>query len=127
MVDRLYNLRITPFNVPRQFSCIGTINHLLVRYQTTEGMRRFRPKRRAPACFGKCRRRIVAGNNLERLTVPKVNVPEFGTADARSVLQHACKYWLKITAGAANNLQDLRRRCLLLQGFCKFTRALLLC
>src|SRR5262249_37183669 len=91
-------------------------------YQSTKGMRRFRAKWHVLARFRKCQRCIVAGHNLERVPIPKVNVPEFGTTDAGGVLEHACKYGLKITAGAANNLQYLRRCRLLFQQLGEFAR-----
>jgi hypothetical protein len=57
---------------------------------------------------------------------PTGNIAKSGIADANGLLQHGCKHWLKVARRAADNLQHLRRRCLLLQRFGKFARALLL-
>ena len=58
------------------------------------------------------RRKQVKG-----LTVPAVDVSEFGVADADRLLQHGRKHRLKIAGGATDDLKHFRRGRLLLQRF----------
>ena len=65
-------------------------------------------------------------DELEAIAVTAVNIPELGVADADGLLQHCCKHRLKIAGRAADDLEHLRRRRLLLQRLGEFGRALLL-
>jgi hypothetical protein len=61
---------------------------------------------------------------MQSFTVPAVDVPELGAADANGFFQQRLKYWLKITKGARNNLQNLRGRGLLLKRLGEIVGAL---
>ena len=63
---------------------------------------------------------------MQSLAVPVVDISKLGVADADGVLQHRCKHRLKVAGGAADDLQHLRCRSLLLQRFGELPRALLL-
>src|SRR6516164_7867189 len=54
-------------------------------------------------------------DEVQRITVPAVNIPEGGIADARGFFQHGVKYGLRIARRTADNLKHLRGRGLLLQ------------
>jgi hypothetical protein len=54
-------------------------------------------------------------DELEPIAVTAVNIPELGIADADGLLQHGCKHRLKIAWRAADGLEHLRGRGLLLQ------------
>jgi hypothetical protein len=49
---------------------------------------RIRPIRRAPNSLNECRRGIVRCQDVQRLTVPTVNVSELCSADANGPFQH---------------------------------------
>jgi hypothetical protein len=53
---------------------------------------------------------------VQSLAIPTEDATERGVANADCVLKHSCKNRLKIARGAADNLQHLRGRGLLLQG-----------
>ena len=55
--------------------------------------------------------------DVRLLTIPTIDVPKGGVAKPNGFLQHGGKYRLKITRGTADNLEHLRRCCLLLQRF----------
>ena len=65
-------------------------------------------------------------NEVQGVAVPTIDISKLGVADADGVLQHGCKHRLKIAGRAADDLEHLRRRRLLLQRFGKLARALLL-
>ena len=65
-------------------------------------------------------------NEMQGVTIPAVDISKLGVTDADSILQHGCKHRLKIAGRAADDLEHLRRRRLLLQRFGKLPRALLL-
>ena len=52
---------------------------------------------------------------MQGLTVVTDRVPNLGVAYADGISQHRCKHWLKIAGRAADNLEYLRSRCLLLK------------
>ena len=58
----------------------------------------------------------MGGNEVQRITVPAVNISEGGIADTNRVLQHRLKDGLHIARRAADDLEHLRRGCLLLKG-----------
>src|SRR5208282_862244 len=68
-----------------------------------------------PASFGERGRCVVRRKQVYGLTVPTVDIPKRGVADANSVLQHRRKHRLKIAGRATDNLKNLRRSSLLLQ------------
>src|SRR5262249_11787414 len=51
------------------------------------------------------------------VAIPTIDISESGVADPYGILQHGFKYGLNITGSAADNLEHLRRRRLLLQRF----------
>ena len=56
-------------------------------------------------------------NKVQSLAVPAIDIAELGVADADGILQHCFKHRLKFAGRAADNLQHLRGRRLLLQRF----------
>ena len=56
-------------------------------------------------------------DEMQGVTLPAIDIAKLGVADANGILQHGCKHRLKIAGGAADDLQHLRRGCLLLQRF----------
>ena len=85
-----------------------------------------RPDHRlAVAYFGKCRRRAVQRHRAERVAFEQEQVAELGLADARRVLQHGIEHRLKLARRAADDLQHLRGRGLLLQRLAQIVGALL--
>ena len=64
-------------------------------------------------------------NEVEDVPIPAVDISKLGVADAYSFLQHGCKHRLKIAGRAADDLEHLRRRGLLLQRLGKLGGALL--
>jgi hypothetical protein len=64
-------------------------------------------------------------HEVQGVAIPAMDISKLGVADADGILQHGCKYWLKITGSPADNLEHLRGSRLLLQRFAKLTSALL--
>jgi hypothetical protein len=58
------------------------------------------------------------------VAIPTVDISESGVADPYGILQHGFKYGLNLTGSAADNVEHLRRGCLLLQRLCKLGGAL---
>ena len=65
-------------------------------------------------------------HEVQSVAVPAIDISKFGVADAYGVLQHGFKHRLKIAGRAADDLEHLRGRRLLLQRLGEFARALLL-
>ena len=63
-------------------------------------------------------------NKVQGIVHPPIDIAELGVANPDRILQHGCKYRLKIAGGAANNLQHLRRGRLLLQRLGEIVGAL---
>ena len=61
---------------------------------------------------------------LQCLAVPPVDISKRGVADADGLTKHGFKYGLNITGRAADNLEYLRRRRLLLQRLREVSGAL---
>ena len=55
-------------------------------------------------------------DEVQGIAIPAIDISKLGVADADGFLQHGCKHRLKIAGRAADDLEHLRRRCLLLQG-----------
>ena len=53
-------------------------------------------------------------DEVRQLTIPPIDVSKGGVAKPNGLLQHGGKYRLKIAWGTADNLEHLRRSCLLL-------------
>ena len=62
---------------------------------------------------GRC---IVRCQEAESRAVPAIDIPERGVADADGILKHCVKRALQIAWRIADDLKDLRRSGLLLQG-----------
>src|SRR5262249_10866691 len=77
-----------------------------------------------PLKFGKFRRRTDFRCELKVLTIYAKKHAELGFADARRVGENGLKHRLKVPRRTRNYLENLRRRCLLFQGFGKIARAL---
>ena len=68
-----------------------------------------------PGCR-ECRRHIVFRDNAElHLRRKEIDRAKFGFTQARGILQHRLENWLQFTRRAADDLQHLRGRGLLLQ------------
>ena len=68
---------------------------------------------------------IVQRNGSKRAPLEKEHVAEFGVTDPCRVLQHGLKHRRQVARRARNDLQDVRRRSLLLQRLGQLARALL--
>src|SRR6516225_996129 len=64
--------------------------------------------------------------NAKEFALVEPEIAELGSTDSNGILQHCCEHWLKIAWRATDDLKNLRRGRLLLQGFRKLARALLL-
>src|SRR5256885_12269933 len=62
----------------------------------------------------------------ERVTIVAEQNPKLGLTNASRVCQHRVEHGLQFARRTTDDAQDLRGRGLLLQGFTKFARALLL-
>jgi hypothetical protein len=60
------------------------------------------------------------------LVIPAIDISKLGLAYADGISQHGSKHRLEIARRAADDLEHLRRRRLLLQRLGEFQRALLL-
>jgi hypothetical protein len=65
--------------------------------------------------------------NAKEFALVEPEIAELGSTDSNGILQHGCKYRLKIARRAADSLEHLCGCGLLLQRFRKFACALLLC
>ena len=54
---------------------------------------------------------------MQGLAIPAVDISKLGVANACRILQHGCEHRLEIAGRAADDLEHLRRRRLLLQRF----------
>ena len=63
---------------------------------------------------------------MQRATVPAIDIPELSVADANGSLQHGLEHRFKIARRAADRLEHVGRGRLLLKRFRQFPRALLL-
>src|SRR5579863_9557337 len=70
---------------------------------------------------GRC---VVRCQEAERRAVPAIDIPERGVANADRILQHGCKYRLRIAGKAADDLKNLLSCRLSLQRFVQFTSKL---
>src|SRR4029077_7434319 len=70
--------------------------------------------------------RIMLRNEAKSVVFKAINGAECGVADSHHVREHRCKYRLEIAGRAADNLEDFRGGCLLLQRLGERARALLL-
>src|ERR1017187_3747814 len=64
-----------------------------------------------------CLRRVVQGNATEYTALVQKQISEVCLADARCVLQHGLKHWLKLTGRTTDDFQHIRGGRLLLQRF----------
>src|SRR5262249_1779628 len=68
-------------------------------------------------------RRVVLGNKAKRIVFIEIHRSEFGLTNPHRVPQHALEYRLQLARRAADDLQNLRSRSLLLKRFGKLARA----
>src|SRR5262249_21202829 len=68
-----------------------------------------------PSMFGKCRRYVVMRHVAKAIAFIEVEHPELGPADASCARQHCLEHRLQFARRAADDLQHLRGRGLLLQ------------
>jgi hypothetical protein len=66
----------------------------------------------------------VQRNGSKRAPFEKEHVAKFGVTDPCRVLQHGLKHRRQVAQRARNDLQDVRRRSLLLQRLPEIIRAL---
>jgi hypothetical protein len=90
-----------------------------VEHATRRGIERSRSLSRS-----KRRWHIPRRDKAELLSLPKIERAKLGVAYADGLLQHGCKHRLKIAGRAADDLEDLRGRGLLLQRFAEVGCAL---
>jgi hypothetical protein len=76
-----------------------------------------------PPMFGKCRRHVVMRHIAKTIAFIEVEHPELGPADAGCARQHCLEHRLQLARRAADDLQDLRGRGLLLQRLAQLARA----
>jgi hypothetical protein len=79
-----------------------------------DGRMRIRPIWGTPTFLGVSRRRIVYRHQTQSFANPKIDISEFGFADAGGALKHRREHWLKIAGGPADDLKSLRRGRLVL-------------
>src|SRR5262249_43974902 len=68
-----------------------------------------------PSMYGKCRRYVVMRHVAKAIAFIEVEHPKLGPADASCARQHCLEHRLQFARRAADDLQDLRGRRLLLQ------------
>jgi hypothetical protein len=76
------------------------MKNLLGFYQVSERVAWIWTKRSALATFGEGTRSIMHSNQVKRVTIPDVNIPEVRVANTGDILQHRCEHWLKIAGRA---------------------------
>ena len=57
----------------------------------------------------------MRGNEIQGIPVVAIDISKAGMTNAGRILQHLCESKLQISWGAANNVEHLRGRSLLLQ------------
>ena len=94
---------------------IGNVHHLFGLHHAAEPGSRPGVYQLAHARLGISRRRAVHRYGAKPLTLPQIQGPELGAADARGVFQHGAKHRLQLASRARYHLQDLGGRGLLLE------------
>ncbi len=60
-------------------------------------------------------REVVGGADVEKLTVVKLDVAEYGAAQARGALDNRLKHRFGVSRRLAHHIEDLTRRCLIIE------------
>ena len=77
--------------------------------------------------LGEGRRHIVRRNEMQGVALPAIDISKLGVADPYGFLKHGVKHRLKIARRAADNLEHLRSRGLLLQRLGKLAVRCCIC
>ena len=100
---------------------VGDVNQRFMHQQAAAGGIFVGPVRHKLARFGKSRRHIVGGDELQDFAVPAVDGAVGGVADPNGIRQYGFENALDVAGGAGDDAKHLRGRLLQLRRLGEFT------